>query len=800
VVSNSYYNIETSRQTSGIGYDNNSQTVKALTTAAMKQNSSFVDWNFTDNWKIEENITFPCLVDVPNVPVILHTLSLNAIVNETYIDTIQVVCMSNQDVSIELLSYPEGMTLTQDSIISYTPTSRSSYTIEIGVTDGDGLSNYYTYTIYSMSLTGSGTESNPYRISSLDDLQQLSELSILWDKYFIQTSDIDASETGTWNDGAGFSPIGSEIAIFTGNYQGQGYTIDNLIINRPLTSYIGLFGYTSTATIDSLGLTNVNVQGDSYVGGLVGYNCHSIVSNSYSVGSVVGSGYVGGLVGHNKFSSAVSNSYSSGSVSGNYYIGGLVGENCYATVSNSYSVSSVSGSDYVGGLVGDNKLSSTLSNSYSTGLVTGRSLSVGGLVGENSSGTISHSYYNIETSGQTSGIGDDEDSQTVTGLTTSAMKQSSNFNLWDFTNTWSIRADSIYPVLLGVSNNAPFAFDDTLMVAGNSSLLTNDYDYETGQEVLTCKLISTSTNGSISNGAYSFNTGTTVGTSDTITYCVGELLASGDILWGNYATAILIKADNTAPVLLTSEKHITINEDTSLKLTIDNVTVSDVNGDVLSLVFDAGDNYSVSGNTITPDANFNGTLTVPAYVTDGELNSDTLNISVTVKPVNDAPILTSVKDATINEEEVLTLSLDDVTANDVEDDALSLVIAAGDNYSVNGTTITPDAGFSGTLTVSVAVSDGELMSNSMDMTITIGQTVSIHSTEQNATDINVYPNPATTILYVSGSTGIAYLYNLTGKLVLSQDLSQSASINISGLSNGVYLLKVDGAVVKVVKE
>jgi hypothetical protein len=66
--------------------------------------------------------------------------------------------------------------------------------------------------------------------------------------------------------------------------------------------------------------------------------------------------------------------------------------------------------------------------------------------------------------------------------------------------------------------------------------------------------------------------------------------------------------------------------------------------------------------------------------------------------------------------------------------------------------------------------------------------------------LNIYPNPATTTLNVSGSTGLAYLYNLTGTMVLSQDLSQSTSINISGLSHGVYLLKVDGGVMQVVKE
>ncbi|MGQ1948800.1 T9SS type A sorting domain-containing protein, partial [Geofilum sp. OHC36d9] len=102
--------------------------------------------------------------------------------------------------------------------------------------------------------------------------------------------------------------------------------------------------------------------------------------------------------------------------------------------------------------------------------------------------------------------------------------------------------------------------------------------------------------------------------------------------------------------------------------------------------------------------------------------------------------------------------------------------------------------------VEIMVSDGELMSNTMDVTITVGTNVSIHAIEQNTTAINVYPNPATTVITVSGSTGVASLYSLDGTKVLVQDLSHSNSINISALPSGLYLLSVDGVIIKVVKE
>ncbi|MGQ1947066.1 GLUG motif-containing protein, partial [Geofilum sp. OHC36d9] len=429
-ISDSYYNSETSGQSSGLGYDeSNSQTVTALTTAQMKQSSRFTGWDFENNWEITEGISFPRLINVADAPVLLPVFKEIAKVDVEYLDTIQVVIMDNPAVTFELLQYPDGMSLIQDSIVSWTPTASGDYEVEIMVSDGDGLYAISNYTITVTSLSGQGTVSDPFKITSLDELRMLSETSSLWDKsfYFEQTANIDASETGTWNDGAGFSPIGNSTTRFTGNYNGKGYTIDGLIINRSSTYYVGLFGYASGASIDSLGLTNVYIQGSSSVGGLVGYNYSlSSVNDCYSTGSVFGYSNVGGLVGYNSSSSQVNNSYSTGSVSGDNYAGGLVGSNSFSSsVNDCYSTGSASGSSDVGGLVGYNSYSSTISNSY----------------------------YNSETSGQSSGLGYDEiDSQTVTALTTAQMKQSSRFTGWDFENNWEITEGISFPRLINVAD------------------------------------------------------------------------------------------------------------------------------------------------------------------------------------------------------------------------------------------------------------------------------------------------------------------------------------------------------------
>ncbi|XPV82597.1 MAG: MBG domain-containing protein [Halarcobacter sp.] len=212
-------------------------------------------------------------------------------------------------------------------------------------------------------------------------------------------SNIDASVTKNWDSGKGFNPIGNNLE-FTGSFDGLGHTIDSLYINRPNQNYVGLFGYTQNSTIKNIGLTNIDITGNYYVGGLVGYNGYSTISNSYASGSVTGSrDSVGGLVGYND-DSTISNSYASGSVSGDYYVGGLIGCNYdNSSISNSYASGSVSGYYYVGGLVGYND-TSTISNSYASGSVSSESGSfVGGLVGYNDNLSISNSYASGSVSG-----------------------------------------------------------------------------------------------------------------------------------------------------------------------------------------------------------------------------------------------------------------------------------------------------------------------------------------------------------------------------------------------------------------
>ena len=184
----------------------------------------------------------------------------------------------------------------------------------------------------------------------------------------------------------GWLPIGDDDNRFTGTFDGQKHTITGLFIYRPSTNFVGTFGYIDGGEVHNIAVIDADVNGNSTIGGLVGYN-YGKVSNSHVTGTVNGGSWVGGLVGSNRY--IVDNSHSMGYVNGESQVGGLVGWNAWGTVENSYATGSVSGDERIGGLVGHNSLN--VLNSYATGNVTGN-MWVGGLLGVNRIAMVENSY------------------------------------------------------------------------------------------------------------------------------------------------------------------------------------------------------------------------------------------------------------------------------------------------------------------------------------------------------------------------------------------------------------------------
>tara|TARA_B100000378_G_scaffold169674_1_gene136770 strand:+ start:6270 stop:11798 length:5529 start_codon:yes stop_codon:yes gene_type:complete len=287
---------------------------------------------------------------------------------------------------------------------------------------------------------GSGTQGNPWQISTLADLQAMDNVTYLGD-YFILINDIDASATSSWNSGAGFDPIGDYTNRFTGDFNGAGYKISNLYINRS-TDYTGLFGFTDNANLSNIGLVNVSITGDYQTGGLIGYNYASDVIYCYVTGSVSATdNNTGGLIGFLD-SGNLSLSFSEANVSttgGNP--GGLVGYSEGSYINNTYAMGSVSGSDAAGlvSYIDDYEVN----YSYATGYVGGGFTA--GFVYEVATGDTDYDYWNTDSASY---------SYEGTGLTTAQMKNSANYSGFDFTNIWAIdpNINQGYPYL---RDNAP---------------------------------------------------------------------------------------------------------------------------------------------------------------------------------------------------------------------------------------------------------------------------------------------------------------------------------------------------------
>ena len=229
------------------------------------------------------------------------------------------------------------------------------------------------------TVTDWATASGTYTISSADELKALSGKTIPNGVTLVLANDIDMSGVTGW----------AGIANFKGTFDGNGHKISNL------TGTQGLFASTSGATIKNVGLENVNINGSSNVGGLIGSSSSGTnISNCYTTGTVNGTGNnIGGLVGNHTGNGKFDNVYSTATVTGANNVAGLLGKmHCgpgsVFDLSNCYAIGNVTGKENVGGLTGDMYYDedsrhadvTDIVNAYAGGNVTGVK-NVGGFTG-----------------------------------------------------------------------------------------------------------------------------------------------------------------------------------------------------------------------------------------------------------------------------------------------------------------------------------------------------------------------------------------------------------------------------------
>ncbi|MEF1183002.1 Ig-like domain-containing protein, partial [Vibrio campbellii] len=205
----------------------------------------------------------------------------------------------------------------------------------------------------------------------------------------------------------------------------------------------------------------------------------------------------------------------------------------------------------------------------------------------------------------------------------------------------------------------------------------------------------------------------------TISYTVsdGELEDSAEV-------SVTVNPVNDAPVA--NDDSAVTDEDTPVTINVlPNDT--DVDGDTLTIVnasvpAEQGAVEIVDGKLVfTPADNFNGEATISYTVSDGALE-DSAEVSVTVNPINDAPVAND-DNVVTDEDTPITI---DVLPNDtdVDGDTLTIVNASvpadqGTVEIVDGKLVfTPAENFNGEATISYTVSDGAL-EDSAEVTVTV---------------------------------------------------------------------------------
>lgn len=374
---------------------------------------------------------------------------------------------------------------------------------------------------------GSGTQKDPYRIYTAEDIVNIHYER---DAYYILMNDIDLQ-------GMELTPIGTASVPFTGNFNGNGFTISNFTINKNVTDYVGFFGVVNNAVITKVTISNAyitgrnyvgsligcakgenrvitecnviggSVTGTSYVGGLVGYttqvsqvnitSCYTDttvkgttyiggligylyggVSQCYVLGQVDGTNDVGGLIGYSYSASAIETSYSAASITGTNRIGGLIGtQNLANTILNCYVLGSVSGTAYIGGILGTSTKVVTISNCYVAGAVTAVNTTAGGLTGNVSKVAVTNSFYD----GIAVGIKSTNALQV--SLITSTMKKQATYVGWDFENVWKIDEGISYPYLMNLPKPEEADKETSVSVSKGSGTQEDPYLIYTAEQL-----------------------------------------------------------------------------------------------------------------------------------------------------------------------------------------------------------------------------------------------------------------------------------------------------------------------------
>ncbi len=275
---------------------------------------------------------------------------------------------------------------------------------------------FYSLPLAKFSKGGTGTADDPYLISTLGDMLQISADP---KASYRLAADIDM---------AGYSKVWTPVSSFSGTFDGAGHSLQNFVISDDYSMYVGLFkdlatdskvtnlimvnptvnvsprntnvgiiaGQAMKDSIDNVHIYGATIEGASStadaVGGLVGQaTTYSNIQSSSFDGTIAvpTAESVGGIIGRMRTGSTVIASAATGTYEAGTILGGIAGTTERdASVTNCRADVALKAQNTIGGIVGSNSNRGAVANNTVSGSIeataatTWGKLAVGGVVGE----------------------------------------------------------------------------------------------------------------------------------------------------------------------------------------------------------------------------------------------------------------------------------------------------------------------------------------------------------------------------------------------------------------------------------
>lgn len=246
---------------------------------------------------------------------------------------------------------------------------------------------------------GAGTSASPYLIEDGADFNAIRNNVTAYYKM------VNYISLSNYSSGNGWTPIPS----FTGQLDGNGFGISNLVINNSSADDLGLFlSLGASAVVKNLILKNINISGKSYIGGIAA----RVIGNSVKIENIDISGTITAVSGM-------------GSVVGfGNLIRSLTIQNCISTCNIVTSTTSaINGGGIAGYIVIENGYSGIIKNCLYVGVMTGTGTNFGPIAGYQSSITSTQNFYDSSITTKTGGIG--------ANLNNTTAKQANSYTNWE---------------------------------------------------------------------------------------------------------------------------------------------------------------------------------------------------------------------------------------------------------------------------------------------------------------------------------------------------------------------------------